>query len=259
MNKLNFLDNLPQITIILAKQETHLYALLLSYTNYHFDKLWCIPGCDIMLKIALWPILTHIIDNTIDLTCKCDTIGRKPIHLFAMYAGQDIFEYISKKTDINVQDKENWRPLHYACRMGMDITFLIKEKIDLECETIKKWRPIHFVLKYNHSAVKILLQNNIILECATINGWKPIHFALKYGSKEIISLLLQYGIIIDHTYLTYRGHDLLYFILTYSANINDLLYKINLLFPGEINPFTPERLRFLYIYNSMLYKNIIQL
>ena len=143
--------------------------------------------------------------------------------------------------------------------MNMNIKDFLKCDIDLECETSKKWRPLHFALKYNPTATRELLCYEIDLECKTLNGWKPIHFALKYNTTEIIGLLICRGINISHIDLTQKGHDLMYFVLSYSKNIIELLNKMKLVYPRKTDIFTPDILHLLSIYNHTLYLTVMQI
>ena len=53
---------------------------------------------------------------------------------------------IEKNVDLEVENMDKLRPIHYACRNGFVeiVKLLIEKNVDLEAENVNKSRPIHY-------------------------------------------------------------------------------------------------------------------
>jgi hypothetical protein len=133
--------------------------------------------------------------------------GYMIIHFTCRYESLNMIKkIIDKNIDLEVEDEDKFRPIHYVCSditnlIGKDqlevIKLLINKNVNLEVETNYtnyKWRPIHFVCSnntnltggYQLEAIKLLVNKNVDLEAETKNKWRPIHYICDKNSKHDI-------------------------------------------------------------------------
>ena len=95
---------------------------------------------------------------------------------------------------------------------------IIDKGIDLECEDNNKWRPIHYICRFSTpEMIKYIIDKGVDLECEDNNKWRPIHYICHISTPEMIKYIISKNVKIDK-YVTKKNND------HYYANIYDIIY-----------------------------------
>lgn len=177
-----------------------------------------------------YPILKMLIELGANLECL-DIDGERLVHRASLHPNPEAFEFLVKQkinleamneigqraihiicssftnfdqlkilinagVDMEAQDNENCKPIHYACRQSNMklVRLLIEKKIDLNAINDKYRRPIHIVCERgDYLYAKLLCKEGVKVNVADRTGYYPIHFAIKKQRLEIVKLLIKYG------------------------------------------------------------------
>lgn len=109
---------------------------------------------------------------------------------------------LDKFVNFNYPNNERKYPIHLVCEKG-DIElvkYFIKRKINLECEDDNGWRPIHYICKNPTliSCLESLVEQGVDLNCETNEGKKPIHFLAKPSTLELVKYLIDKGATVEN-------------------------------------------------------------
>jgi ankyrin repeat protein len=110
--------------------------------------------------------------------------------------------------DVNGQDNEGWKPLHYAANHSSSCSSLETIRVLLECgadinsKDNTGYTPLHFAAQYSNSSssletVKLLLENGADINIKDDTGTTPLHLAAQdsnnTSSYDTVKLLLENG------------------------------------------------------------------
>ena len=148
------------------------------------------------------PAIIELIINKINLLEKCDDMHWCPIHYAIRYSTSDIVRLLLEKNiDVNTEPTLDMMqlPIHFVLRYcdshnDTDIIFaIINQTINLECQDIDGWRPIHYAVRYQPlPIIKTLLRAGVNPCCKTHTELFPIDIAYKFTDAETIKLLKLY-------------------------------------------------------------------
>lgn len=119
------------------------------------------------------------------------------LHIAADLDDPDLIEFlISKKIDVDTQNKSGMTPLMFACRKNnlRAMECLINKGVSIHIRDQKGLQPIHFAAQSGHfEAVKLLLKARpaLISSHATGTNDTLLMLALKSKSQDLIDYLLQ--------------------------------------------------------------------
>lgn len=106
----------------------------------------------------------------------------------------ELFEYLAKKTDPNIQEN---RGKQTALHMAFDIhdnnlaKLLIKNKADFTLKDCKGQTALHYAVNNDYEATKLLLERKANINEKDNNGITPLHLAVKRNNNKMVELLLE--------------------------------------------------------------------
>jgi ankyrin repeat protein len=155
-------------------------------------------------------IIKYMIDKKdIDLECQ-DNEGWRPIHYICRFSTPEMIKYIiDKGVDLDCKNVDGWRPIHLICRFSTPemIKYIIDKGVDLECQNKKGCRPIHFICRHSTpEMIKYIINKGVNLECQIKNGWRPIHLISVYSTPEMILYMIK------HKKVNIGNKDIEYFL-----------------------------------------------
>ena len=171
------------------------FTELLKYTLFNLSDLTFVrlllEGCTDQ------KVLKHCIDNCADLE-RQDHENWRPIHYICRYSTPEMIKYtIDKGVNLECQDNDNWKPIHYICRYSTPemIKYIIDKGVDLECETNRRQRPIHIICRHSTpEMIKYIIDKGIDLECRDDENWRPIHYICRQSTPEMIKYIIDKGV-----------------------------------------------------------------
>lgn len=121
--------------------------------------------------------------------------GKTPLHLSAMQDRQDIIEMLVKAgAKIDSQDVNGYTPLHMAASRGSvnAATYLIENHANKYMRQKNGCTPLHVAIACKQKEMVVLLLNyGIDVEsCDLLNGIRPLHMVASNGDTEIAKILL---------------------------------------------------------------------
>lgn len=118
-----------------------------------------------------------------------------PLHLAAKHPNL-VSLFIKKGANVNVLDRDNKTPLHYAATNGNEksIELLIKKGAKIDAKDSNQKTPLHYAAEWGNSkSVELLINNNANPKNLDENNNSPLHYAAKSGSNESVALLIKHG------------------------------------------------------------------
>ena len=136
--------------------------------------------------------------NSKDEDCKNKTILHK---VSEIEKSASTIDYLIKLgADIEAEDQEKWKPLHYAAKAGnLEVArCLIDRGAQIETKTKLGWTPLHTaVISDKFDIVKFLIDSGAQIEAQNAFQKTPLHLATFYNRYNVANLLIKEGAKID--------------------------------------------------------------
>jgi ankyrin repeat protein len=87
-------------------------------------------------------------------------------------------------TIIEIKDKDNWTPLHWAAHKGhVDVIRLLLEKgANVNAQDKDRWTPLHWpAVRRDVDVVRLLLEKGANVNAQEKDGWTPLHLEASGG------------------------------------------------------------------------------
>ena len=132
----------------------------------------------------------------IDLEIK-DKSDKRPLHWAASKGRYKVVAFLLEQgADIEAKDKWEKTPLHIAAIEGhKEVVLLLLEKgADIGAKDDDSWTPLHLAVWNAHEqTVELLLNNRADREARDNKGRTPLHLAAIEGDKNIVKSLIAKG------------------------------------------------------------------
>lgn len=155
-------------------------------------------------------IIELLIKNGAEINSQ-DKFGNTPLHNATSFVEENddvISLLLDKGAGINAENYKKWTPLHRVCLRGHQkiAKILLKNNINTHVRSEGGWTPLLEVVTGNFSGnrsasrkelLKLLLEydsSSRVINAREAYGETALHIATKKNQKEIVQILLEYGI-----------------------------------------------------------------
>ena len=155
-------------------------------------------------------IIELLIKNGAEINSQ-DKFGNTPLHNATSFVEENddvISLLLDKGADVNAENYKKWTPLRRVCLRGHQkiAKILLKNNINTHVRSEGGWTPLLEVVTGNFSGnrsasrkelLKLLLEydsSSRVINAREAYGETALHIATKKNQKEIVQILLEYGI-----------------------------------------------------------------
>jgi ankyrin repeat protein len=134
-----------------------------------------------------------LLENVPDLVKQRNQNYETPLILAAKYGHLEIVRLlISRRADINAQDKNGWAPLHYTSWSNSDVAkYLISKGADINLRSTVGESPLfEYINMGNQEMAEFLITQGADINIKNNRGETPLHRAAGEGNKKMVDLLL---------------------------------------------------------------------
>jgi ankyrin repeat protein len=108
----------------------------------------------------------------------------------------EVRRLVARGADVNVQNDDGWRPLHWAARGGHVevVAALVELGADVHVQDDGGLTPLHHAADEGHvEVVAALVELGADVNVPNNGGWRPLHYAAREGLVEVVSTLVELG------------------------------------------------------------------